>query len=275
MNLRLLQLISRLLRSDTKPYNEDADNRQRPYATLPSGVMTSRRPSAAFPASVITSQRPSAALRLLMALCCILLCALSRNAWFTTTVLAVELLRTALKPSESIAQILRPTAIAALFAAIFTIPAVFLGSPGSFGTIVMKVTESVLVLSLMNEEIPWKETTQALHFFHLPDVFIFVLDSTIRYLVILGRFSQQMLEAISLRRVGTKKWSNAGTGGILGTTFLKTRQYSQLTTEAMLCRGFTGNYAGRKNNRKTPANLAYCLLFPVLIVGFWYTQSLV
>lgn len=221
---------------------------------------------------------PAAVFRLTGAIACILLCALSRNAWFTLVVLAVELVRTAMKPPEEIARIFRPVAVAVIFAVIFTLPAVFLGSPGSFGNITMKVAESVLVLSILNEEVSWKDTTGALERFHLPGVVIATLDSTIRFLVILGRFSNQMLEALSLRRVGSKNWRNAGTGGILGTTFLKSQQMAQQTSEAMICRGFTGDYRYRKPLRKTDrkqtaANLAYCLVFVVLAAGFWYTQS--
>lgn len=252
MNLRVMRLIARILRSDQN---------------------NAFRSTAAHPAAV---------LRLIAATLCILLCALSRNAWFTASVLAVELLRLCVKPAESIAHILQPVLIAVLFAAIFTLPAVFLGSPGSFGTVTMKVAESVLVLSVLNEEVSWKEITGALQTFHLPDVFILTLDSTIRFLVILGRFSNEMLEAVSLRRVGQKKWRNAGTGGILGTTFLKSQQIAQHTSEAMICRGISGSYRhtaslqARHDQRVQIAiNAAYCLLFPVLILGFWYTQRLI
>lgn len=223
--------------------------------------------------------RVSAPLRLLTAILCILLCALSRNAWFTLSVLAIELLRVSLKKPAEIARILKPVGIAILFAMIFSLPAVFLGSPRSFGTIVMKVAESVLVLSLLNEEVSWKETTGALAAFHLPAVFILTLDQTIRFLVILGRFSNELLEAVSLRHVGRKQWRNAGTGGILGTTFLKSQQLSEQTAEAMRCRGFTGEYkpagsARRRQKSFSPVHLLYVLLIPCLILGFLYTEHL-
>ena len=250
MNLALMRLIGRILRSDQRFYD---DNSTRP--------------------------RPAAALRLLGAILCILLCAISRNAWFTLTVIAVELARVCMKPAKEIAHILRPVLLAVVFAAVFTLPAVVLGSPGSFGNVTMKVAESVLVLSVLNEEVSWKETTGALTAFHLPEVFIITLDSTIRFLVILGRFSNTMLEAVSLRRVGRKQWRNAGTGGILGTTFLKSQQMAQETSEAMICRGFTGEVHGRTapapGSRKRLVNAAYCGVYVLLAAGFWYTQRLI
>lgn len=224
--------------------------------------------------------RPAPILRLAVAFVCILLCALSRNAWFTLAVLSVELLRTAMKPPRVMAHILHPVAVALIFAAAFTAPAIFLGSPGSFGTITMKVCESVLVLSLMNEEVSWKETTGALSSLRLPGIVIFTLDTTVRFLVILGRFSNAMVEAVSLRSVGKRSWRTAGTGGILGSTFLKSQQMATATSEAMACRGFNGSYAPgrgrlRANSRRQHLiDGLYALLIPLLIAGFIYTQRL-
>lgn len=247
MNLALMRAISRILRSD-------AAGRQ-----------------------TTSHMHPSAEVRLVTAIVCILLCAMSRNAWFTITIFAVEFILTALKPAEKIGRILKPVVAAAAFAAIFSLPAVFMGSPGSFGTIVMKVAESVLVLSRMNEEISWKETTGALRAFHVPEIAVAALDQTVRFLVILGRFSDKMLEAVSLRRVGEKKWNNAGTGGIIGTTFLKSQKMASQTAEAMVCRGFTGEMKRRTikcSSRQRIAGILYLLLIPLMIVGFIYTQRL-
>lgn len=251
MTLRVVQLIARILQSDAR---------------------TGRRTS-----SVLS--QPAAVLRLPGVILCILLNAFSRNLWFTLTLLAAGLFRTALKPAGAISRILRPVAAAVLLAAVFTLPSVFLGGSRSFTTIVTKVAVSVLSLSLMNEEVSWKETTGALATLHLPRVMITTLDLTIRYLVILGRFSHAMLEALSLRRVGSRQWRNAGTGGIAGTTFLKSRQLSQQTTEAMLCRGFTGDFGKAPARRsqapgRRTANLFYCLLLLALIAFFLYTQAM-
>lgn len=249
MNLEVMRAIARILRSD---------GRENP------GKGGGRR---------------EAAWRLLTAWTAVLLMALSRNAWFTAAVFAVAIFLTAWKPAEDIRHILRPVGVAALFAAVFSLPAVFLGSPRTFGTILGKTVTSVLVLSLVNESLSWQEITGGLRVFHVPAVFIFTLEQMVRFLVILGRFSNRILEAVSLRRVGKRKWSNAGTGGILGITVLKSRQYAAGTTEAMRCRGFTGTYPvypeERKRSRKEKIlAVGRRIPIPALIAGFIYTQSL-
>lgn len=138
-------------------------------------------------------------LRLLFAVFCILLCALSQNAVFTVTVLAVLFARTALLPADRIRRVLRLPLIAALFTALIMIPAAVTGYPSTLGTVTMKVFESVFLLSLLNESVSWKELTGSFSSLHLPGVFVYTLDSTIRYLVILGRFCTRLSEAVWLR----------------------------------------------------------------------------
>ena len=108
----------------------------------------------------------------------------------------------------------------------------------------MKVLESVLVLTMLNEDVSWKNMTAAMRRFHMPGVFVLTLDMTVRFLYLLGSFSNSVLEAVTLRRVGDQNWKNAGTGGILGNTFLKAQEMSQGTGEAMLCRCFDGTCEG-------------------------------
>lgn len=225
----------------------------------------------------------SPALRLVVSIVTILLCAISRNAFFTGCVIGIELLRTALMDAEAIRSILERTILPVIFTAILMIPAVFLGSPGTFGTVTIKVFESVLVLSVLNEEVAWNEMTGALSELHAPQMFVMTLDTSVRFLVLLGRYSGRLLEAVSLRRVGKKNWKNAGTGGVLGVTWLKSQQMLHANAEAMSCRCFDGTY--RKNmhfeeakpeegKKRRIGNLLYACILPVLIFAFAYTESM-
>ena len=206
----------------------------------------------------------------------ILLCALSDNAVFPFSVIAVFLLLLAFMESGAIARVLRTTLLSAGAAGIFMLPAAFLGSPRSFGTVVMKVFESVLVLSVLREYVSWKELTSALGRWHLPGILVMTLDMTVRFLVLLGRHSHSILEAVSLRRVGDQSWRNAGTGGIFGTTFLEARHLAEQTGEAMLCRGWDGSRESvsppvRKAGKR--AMLLAWSLYALLLVWFVLTQS--
>ena len=198
-------------------------------------------------------------------------------ALFTYSVLAAELLHLSLLTSGQVGRVMKRLALPVVFSILITLPAVFLGSPGTCLTVSLKVAESVLILLLMNEDLTWKEITGAFGALHFPDLFVLVLDQTVRFLVLLGRYSDEILEAVTLRMVGSlqeriSKGDTSGQkgqagikqqeqspegrpgafsrlshharqhnfGGILGTTFLKARRMSVESFEAMECRGFDG-----------------------------------
>lgn len=245
MNVALMRLLSRLLSSD-------------------------------FTAGGRKGREPYAGLLLAGTVLVILLCAFSGNAVFTFSVVVVLLLLLSFFSPGEIGRVLKTALLAALAAGIFLLPSVLLGSPRSFGTVVLKVFESVLVLSMLREWLSWKELTAALGRWHLPELVIWTLDMTVRFLVLLGRYSNAVLEAVSLRRVGDADWRNAGTGGILGNTFLKAGNLSKETGEAMACRCWDGSFerAGAASagpgRRAVLAAAAACAL---LLFWFGLTQS--
>ncbi|MGI6051687.1 MAG: energy-coupling factor transporter transmembrane component T family protein [Bilifractor sp.] len=213
-------------------------------------------------------------LRLVVAFLVILLCAFSQNAFFTVSITAVLLLRLAGMRAEAIAAILKRLALPVLFTMLLMLPAVFMGSPGSLLTVSMKVFESLLTLGILNEDLSWKEMTGAIAALHVPGIVVLTLDTTIRFLVILGRMSERMSEAVMLRRVGKKNWRNAGTGGILGTVFLKSEQMAEKSAEAMRCRCFNGTYKRHSRQKPGLADGLYACIIPVLIIWFIYTNQL-
>lgn len=228
--------------------------------------------------------RISPALRLVVCILTILLCSLSRNAFYTVCVIAVLLMVLAMMPAKAVRRAAEKLPLPVLMTALLMLPAVFLGSPRSLVTVTMKVFCAILCLSLLNEKASWKELTGALERFHAPELFIMTLDTTVRFFVLLGRWSSRMLEAISLRRVGEKNWKNAGMGGVLGTTWLKSQRMVQASTEAMVCRCFDGTYkktgfpketTKQDRQRNVLANAVFALVIPALIAGFVLTQKAV
>lgn len=220
-------------------------------------------------------------LRLIAAILCILLCALSRNAVFTLTVVAVNLLRASLLPVSKMIRVLRASIAAALVCALIMCPSIFMGYPSTFGTVTLKVFESVLLLSILNETVAWKDMTGAFASLHLPSVFIFTLDNTVHYLIILGRFCNSLSEAVWLRTLGKKNWRRSGAGGVMGTAYLKSQRMSQRQYEAMLCRGYQGSYhtsTFRKRRWRDlstlsrAANILYVCLLPAMLIFFAVTQ---
>ena len=221
------------------------------------------------------------AFRLLVVFLCILLTALSRNAVFTLVLLAVSLMRLAFLPPRRIAKVLRELAAPVLFTVLVMLPSLFLGSPGTLLTLTMKVTSSLLLILLMNQSMDWRDITGTFRALHIPGVFTATLDMTMRFLVILGRYAQEMLEAIGLRTVGDAKGRHKDrgrymtAGGVLGTTFLVSQRLASETWEAMECRGFDGVYRSFGRHRFCAQDACHLLLVPALVCLFWYFQQAV
>lgn len=221
---------------------------------------------------------------LLLVLSTILLCALSTNAVFTVGILTAELLLLALLPARKIARILKGLVLPVLFTLILCLPAVFLGNPGTMLTVSMKVCESVLALLLMNEALSWKEVTGAFSDLHFPQIFVLILDQTVRFLVLLGRYSNAICEAVTLRMVGglsagmgaeaqgtnfaklSKHARQHQLGGVLGTTFLRSERMAMQSAEAMECRCFDGTYRRHARSRWRVPDILRILLIPLEIV---------
>ena len=207
----------------------------------------------------------------------ILLCALSRNAVFTVTVLAVLLARAAALPIRQLKRVMETLFLPCMFTLIIMLPAVFLGSPKTMLTVTLKVAEAevaeaVLALSLMGTAVSFQRLTEAFRQLHFPELFVLVLDLSIRYLVILGHYSGALLEAVTMRSVGTVSWKHSGAGGILGTTFLKSQQMAQQTEEAMRLRGFDGAYPALNRSRFGLRDVLILSADVLALLFFVYTQ---
>lgn len=216
------------------------------------------------------------ALRLFTALWCILLCALSHNAVFVLGVLAVELIRLALLPGKSLLRVLKRVVLPVLFSLLILLPGFFLGHPRTMLTVSMKVLTTVLVLAILNEKLRWQQITASFHALHMPQMFILTLDMTVRFLDLMGRMSQAMYEAVTLRTVSSsgKQYDQSrmkAAGGILGTVFLRSEIMAVEVAEAMECRCFDGTFRIYEKRRRGPADYVYALLIPLLLAAFIFT----
>ena len=187
-----------------------------------------------------------APLKLIVCLAMILITSLARNMLIVYTVLAILLAHICFLKNEFLVRTISTSLAAALLSAIILIPAIFLGSPQSMLTVSIKVFVSVGLIGILASTTEWNKLTAGLATFHIPDVFIFTLDITLKYIVILGNISMDMLNALRLRSIGRNKSKAQSMSGVLGVTFLKSRQLSEEMFQAMQCRGFEGEY--RRNN---------------------------
>lgn len=151
-----------------------------------------------------------------------------------------------LLPAELIPSVLASALGAAGLSLLLFLPAMLLrpAGIGSHLTVVGKVFLSVTAVNLFNRRTQWNRITAALRSLRVPGVFVFLLDLTLKYIVLLGSLLEQLLTALELRTVGRQRRKYRSVGGVLGVTFLRASELSRETYEAMVCRAFTDDYKG-------------------------------
>jgi cobalt/nickel transport system permease protein len=188
------------------------------------------------------SRQAHAAIKLAFTLLVVVLLSLSRSFSFVLVVVVGLLCALSLLPARELARVLRNSAFAAVFTAAVLLPTVFMGNWYSITMLTPKVFASVTVLGLLSLGTRWNELTGALKVFFIPDIFIFVLDITIKYILLLGEYTLNMLYALRLRSVGKNSGKYTSLSGIAGTMFTRSREMADEMHSAMECRGFTGEY---------------------------------
>lgn len=177
----------------------------------------------------------------------ILLTACSKNYLFSLIMVAGTILALASYPASAMKQILSGTIGAVLFSIFILLPAVFMGNPQILLTIGTKVFLSVTLIGILSAGTAWNKLTASLRAFHIPDIFIFTLDITLKYIAVLGEICMEILTSLRLRSIGQNKKKAKAFSGILGISFLKSREMADEMYAAMCCRGFVGEYkTGRK-----------------------------
>ena len=183
-----------------------------------------------------------AQVKLLICLALIIAVNAFHNMFYVSIILAAVLVTMCFLPSDLLVRTFAGAAGAAFFTALIMLPAVFLGSPSSIIVMPVKVFTSVGLVGLLAATTEWNNLTACLASFHIPSIFIFTLDITLKYIVILGNICVDMLNAVRLRSVGRNKDKKSALSGVMGVTFLKSREMADEMYQAMVCRGFDGEY---------------------------------
>lgn len=209
---------------------------------------------------------------LVTVLALILLMALSKNMLFTYVVLAETLIVSMFLCNKALARSIKTSLAAMLLSMLLLLPAALTGAPRTMLTVSVKVFVSVALLNLVSQTLPFNRITESLKAFHVPDLFIFTLDITLKYIVMLGDVCVNMLDALRMRSVGKNKEKGKSLSGVLGVTFLKSREMADEMYGAMACRGFEGEYV-KSRTRQVGWKDAVTLVFLLgMITLFVYTQ---
>lgn len=218
---------------------------------------------------------PGAVSRLIFTLLCILLMAMSENMAFSYIILAVFLVRLVILPAEQLARVFNGAVGAMLLSMLILLPSVFMGSPRTMLTVSIKVFICVGLINLMSAVTPFNQITSALKVFHLPDTVIFIFDLTLKYIAILGGICLDMLTALKLRSVGRNRKKGGSMSGVLGVTFIKSREMADEMYAAMACRGFEGEYHRRQKRIFTACDIPLLLLSIAFTATYIYLEKVI
>ena len=200
----------------------------------------------------------------------ILMLSLSRSFFFVLTINVVLLFIISILTIEEIKNIFGLSLVTTIFTFLILIPSMFMGNTNNSFLIILKVMATVTSVNLMSHVTEWQDITGTLRLLHVPDLFIFVLDITIKYIVVLGEFSLNLLYALKLRSIGKSKNNYTSLSGILGTTFMKSKEMAEEMHSAMECRGFTGEYKNYIKYKFTFRDVTYMFIFAIIVLLYLY-----
>jgi len=209
-------------------------------------------------------------LKVVLTFLLIVLLSLSRSFQFVLIINVYLIFSLSLMDVKVILKIFELSIIVAVFTFIILIPSTLWGNGVSSVILCSKVFASVMAVNILSYSTRWNKITDAFKFFFLPDLFIFVLDITIKYIVLLGEFSINMLYALKLRSVGRNSRKYNSISGIAGTLFIKSKEMAEDMYSAMECRGFTGEYKLKRSYKLSIADPFYVIINIGLIAIFVY-----
>lgn len=208
-----------------------------------------------------TKYQINASVKLLCALMLVVFIVTSRQTSFLKFMLAYELVTLCLMPAPVIKKVLRVSLSMSLFTFIIMVPALIWGNVYSCEVITVKVFLTVTAVNLLSYTTRWNDITNSLKRVHFPDMFIFVLDITIKYIVMLGDLVLNMLYALKLRSVGKSRSKYGSLSGVAGTAYIKSQEMAVEMYHAMECRGFEGEYRVFVRGKFKWTDAAYLFLY--------------
>jgi len=195
--------------------------------------------------------------------------ALSRNIFFIILADSYIFLMLSMMILKDIKKILTITAIVLVFSSVLLLPSVFFGNLSNSFLIILKLAGSVMSLNILTYSTKWRHVTRSLKMFFVPDIFILILDMTLKYIVIFGEYSINMLYALKVRSVGKDREKHTSLSALVGTLFLKSKDMATETFFAMECRGFTGDYKTNLKFKFRFADIVY-ILINIIFLGLFF-----
>ncbi len=203
-------------------------------------------------------------LKLISVITIILLSSLSKNLYFIFCILVYYMLVLSSLQAEDIIDILKVSMVVPIFTAIILIPSILMGNTKSSIAIIIKVFTAVISVNIMSHTTKNEYIIKSFKALFIPNIFILTFHITIKYIQILSNASIEMLTALKLKSIGKNENKFRSLHQIMGVLFLKSKYMAEDTYEAMICRGFTGEY-------DYPMNFSWCIKdFIFILVNLFF-----
>lgn len=156
-----------------------------------------------------------------------------------------------------------------IFTFLLLLPSIILKNINNSFMILFKVTLSIGFVSIFSYTSSWYESAKALKILFIPDIFIFVLETALRYIYLLGQESLLMLTALKIKMVGKNNEKYKSISNVMGNLFLKSKTMGEEMYSAMECRGFTGEYSSKFELNLKKYDYIYILMVLVYVCLFF------
>lgn len=212
-------------------------------------------------------------LRLIFILLLITLTSCSKNLYFVLFILAGILIRLCFMNGNNIMKIFKLQICTLLISVLILSPsAILMHNFNACFFILIKIYASTTLMMIFSISTQWNSLSSSLKKFKIPDTFIFIFDTTLKYIVLLGNLSLDMLTALKLRSVGVNHHKQKSMSSIAGTTFIKSTEMAEDMFSAMACRGFTGEYKITSKKIYKPIVICYLVCSLIVILLFIYMK---
>lgn len=200
----------------------------------------------------------------------VLFISLSRKIEFLYFLGVIILIALSLLKPNYILSIIKGSIAPIIITFVLLIPAFIAINTNTSIIFLLKTALIMLSLNMLIHTSKYNEILDTLKIFFLPDIFIFILDITIKYILILGEYSLNMLYALKIRTIGNNKNKNNTLSAIIGALFIKSKEMSFDMHDAMECRGFTGEYKIKYKHKLVLSDIIFIVINSFIIYMFFY-----
>ncbi len=211
----------------------------------------------------------NATLKFIFTFSIVLFLSLSHSLQYVMLIDAFLLLTLGLLELKDIKRTASVSLTVGLFTAFILLPSALAGNRMNSFMLALKISGSVMAINVLANSTKWSRITHSMKVFRIPGIFILVLDIAIKYIVLLGEFSLQMLYALRLRSVGKNNKKHQSVSHLMGNLFLKSKEMAELTYSAMECRCFDGQYALRQKQHFRRMDFVYMSANSFLVLAFF------